>query len=176
MGLVQKLVKKALKNLKTFLGTHHPKPKLISDSQIALCLMTKPAVTLTLGTGLLFARVQDTFGSGGKRSGLYYAPGSTLSTSVDLLTRYDPLLVDKISPEFYAPSFLKPWVEDHINTPVAKMKMLADKDIPHRNPTFLKYAIVPGGHSANLFTATSTQQPQQTKVQSSNSTQQAGEL
>ena len=67
--------------------------------------MTKPAVTLVLGTGLLAARVQDTFGGGGAGSGLYYAPGSTFSESIDLLTRYDPLLADKIGPEFYCPSF-----------------------------------------------------------------------
>ena len=129
--------------------------------------MTKPAVTLTLGTGLLVARVQDTFGRGGEGSGLYYAPGSAFSTSVDLLTRYDPLLADKIGPEFYAPSFLKPRVEKRITTPVAKMRMLDDARLPHRNPTVLKYAMVPGGHNANLFTATSAEQQQQNKVQAS---------
>ena len=67
--------------------------------------MTKPAVTLVLGTGLLAARIQDTFGGGGKESGLFYAPGVTLSDNFDLLTSYDTLLCDKITANFYAPPF-----------------------------------------------------------------------
>ena len=74
--------------------------------------MTKPAVTLTLGTGLLAARMQDTFGAGGEDSGLFYAPGATFAQAIDLLTRYDPHIATKITSEFYAPSFLKPRVEN----------------------------------------------------------------
>ena len=59
--------------------------------------MTKPAVTLLLGTGLLAARIQSTFGGGDKDSGLFYAPGECFSDNIDLLTRYDALLCDKIT-------------------------------------------------------------------------------
>ena len=50
---------------------------------------------------------------------------------------------------------------------MADMKMIADKDLPQRNPKVIIYAMVPGGHRTNVFTATSTP-PDQTTVQSSN--------
>ena len=56
----------------------------------------KPAVTLTLGTGLLVGTVQDTFGGGAEGSGLHYAPGELFSQSVDLLTRYNKFVMTKI--------------------------------------------------------------------------------
>ena len=96
IALAQKEVQKAMHNLKSFLGSKLPRPRLICDSQTALCLMTKPAISLTLGTGLLVARVQDTFGGGGEDSGLFYAPGATFSQSIDLMTRYNPQIAQKI--------------------------------------------------------------------------------
>ena len=77
LQLAQKEVHRALLALGQFLGSKLPKPRLISDSKTALCLMTKPAVTLVLGTGLWAARIQDIFGGGGKESGLFYAPSAT---------------------------------------------------------------------------------------------------
>ena len=41
--------------------------------------------------------------------------------------------------------------------------MLADKDLPHKNPAVLKYAMVPGTNNANVFTASHGQK--QTKMQ-----------
>jgi hypothetical protein len=120
--------------------------------------MTKPAVTLTLGTGLLAARVQDTFGAGGADSGFFYAPGSTFAHSIDLLTRYDAQIAKKITSEFYSPSFLKPRVENRCTTHVSKMKMIKDEELPHRNPVILKYATIPGSHNANVFAATPEEQ------------------
>ena len=156
---------KALENPKTFNIT--PKPCLISDSQTSLALCCKSAVTLTLGTDLLVARVQDTFGVGSRESGHHYAPGAAFARSFNLLTCYNRSLASKITQEFYAPTLLKPRLENRITTPVANMKLLADKDLPHRNPKVIKYALVPGGHRANVFTATPTQ-PDQTKLHSSN--------
>ena len=156
--MAQKEVQKALESLKTFNLT--PKPRLISDLQTSLPLCCKPASTLALGTGLLVARVQDTFGGGSKESGLHYAPGSAFAHSVDLLTRYDRLLARKITPEFYAPSFLKPRCDQRITTPVALMKMIPEKDLPHRITKFMKYAMVPGGQRANMFAASPSSEDQ----------------
>ena len=61
LKLAQKEVHRALLDLGQFLGPKLRKPCLISDSKTALCLMTKPAVTLVLRTGLLAAKIQDTF-------------------------------------------------------------------------------------------------------------------
>ena len=151
LSLAQKEVQKALHNLKQFLGSKLPRPRLISDSKTALCLTTKPAVTLVLGTGLLAAQVQDPFGGGGPGSGLDHAPGSTFNESIDLLTRYDPLLADKIGPEFYSPSFLKHRAEDRITVPVADVTSVAN--LPKMSPAVLKYAMIPGTGNANVFTA-----------------------
>ena len=109
------------------------------------------AVTLVLGTDLLAARVKDTFGGGGAGSGLYYAPSSTFSESINLLTLYDQLLADKIGPEFYCPSFLKPRKEHCITVPVANLAPVSN--LPKMSPAVLKYAMVPGTGNANVFTA-----------------------
>ena len=97
-----------IEDLQPFLGSKLPRTRLISNSKTALCLMTKPAVTLVLGTGLLAAKFQETFGGVGTGSGLYYAPGPTFSASIDILTRYDPYLAYKTGPEFYPPTFSNP--------------------------------------------------------------------
>ena len=130
IALAQKEVQKAMFNLKSFLGSKLPRPRLTCDSQTALCLMTKPAVTLELGTGLLVARVQDTFGGGGADSGLYFAPGAIFADSIDLMTRYNPQIAQKITSEFYSPTFLKPRVAQRCTTHVSKMKMISDEELP----------------------------------------------
>ena len=161
VALAQKEVEKAMHNLKSFLGSKLPKPRLICDSQTALTLMTKPAVSLTLGTGLLASRVQDTFGY----AGLYYAPGEVFSQSIDLLTRYNPQIGRKITSEFYSPSFLRPTVDQRCTTHVSKMKLISDDKLPHRNPIILKYATIPGSQSANVFAATPEEQRKKNKMQ-----------
>ena len=113
--------------------------------------MTKPAVTLVLGTVLLAARVQDTFGGGRPESSLYYAPGFTFNESIDLLTRYTPMLADKIKLEFYAPSFLKPRVKDRVTVPVADLTPVTN--LPKMSPAVLRYAMIPGTGNTNIFTA-----------------------
>ena len=100
MQLAQKAADAALETLKDF--NLAPKPRLTSDSVTALTLCTKPAITLALGVGLLVARIQETFGGGSEESGLHHAPGELFKFSINLLTRYDPLLVSKITPESYA--------------------------------------------------------------------------
>ena len=161
VALAQKEVQKAMHNLKSFLGSKLPRPRLICDSQTALTLMTKPAVSLTLGTGLLASRVQDTFGY----SGLYFAPGEKFSQSIDLMKRYNPQIAQKITSEFYSPSFLKPRVEQRCTTHVSKMKLISDEELPHRNPVILKYATIPGSHNANVFAATPEEQRKKDKMQ-----------
>ena len=130
--------------------------------------MTKPAVTLELGTGLLVARVQDTFGGGGADSGLYFAPGAIFADSIDLMTRYNPQIAQKITSDFYSPSFLKPRVAQRCTTHVSKMKMISDAELPYRNPVILKYATIPGSHNANVFAATPEEQRKKDKMQVSN--------
>ena len=56
------------------------------------------------------------------------------------LTRYDPLLADKISQ-----------VEHRETTPVALMNKVGDSDLPHLNPKTMKYAMLPGGRKGNIF-------------------------
>ena len=127
--------------------------------------MTKPSFSLTLGTGLLVAQVQDTFGAGREDSCLFYAPGATFSQSIDLLTRYNPQIATKMTSEFYAPSFLKPRVDNRCTTHVSKMKMISDTELPHRNPVILKYATIPGSHNANVIAATSEEQRKKDEMQ-----------
>ena len=99
------------------------------------------------------ARIQSTFGGGGKDSGLFYAPGECFSDNIDLLTRYDALLCDKITANFYAPPLLKPRVEDRITVPVASLAPVAS--LPKLSPAVLKYAMVPGTGNANVFQCSS---------------------
>ena len=156
-ALAQKATAAALETLKDF--NVAPSPRLTSDSQTALTLCTKPAITLTLGVGLLVGRIQETFGGGAEGSGLHHAPGELFKYSVDLLTRYDPYLVSKLTPEFYAPSFLKPRVEDRLTTPVARMVRTSDSQLPHRNPRIMKYAQFGAGARGNLFASSSPSPP-----------------
>ena len=97
MQLAQKATDAALESLKDF--NLAPQPRLTSDSVTALTLCTKPAMTLELGVGLLVARVQETFGGGSEESGLHYAPGDLFKHSIDLLTRYDRKIAEKIGPD-----------------------------------------------------------------------------
>ena len=132
MQLAQKVTDAALETLKDF--NIAPKPMLTSDSVTALTLCTKPAITLSLGVGLLVGRIQETFGGGSEESGLHHAPGELFKFLVDLLTRYDPFLVSKLTPEFYSPSFLKPRIQDRMTTHVARMVRTSDSQLPIGTP------------------------------------------
>ena len=149
MQLAQKATDAALESLKDF--NLAPQPRLTSDSVTALTLCTKPAITLELGVGLLVARIQETFGGGSEDSGLHYAPGDLFKHSVDLLTRYDRKIAEKIGPEFYAPSFLKPQLKDRQTTPIVDMVRTAEEKLPHRNPRVMRYASYGSGPKGNLF-------------------------
>ena len=99
--------------------------RMISDSQTGLSLACRAGVELDMGPGLTVSRIQEIFGN----KGLFYAPGTLFSESVDLLTRYDPHLRQKIGAEFYAPSFLLPEVHLRATVPVEKMKK--ETALPH---------------------------------------------
>ena len=133
------------------ISTWPPPARLTSDSQTALTLCTKPAITLELGVGLLVARVQETFGGGSEDSGLHFAPGDLFKHSVDLLTRYDRRIVEKIGEEFYSPSFPKPKIGDRLTTPIVDMVRTADDKLPHKNPKVMRYAMYGSGPKGNLF-------------------------
>ena len=150
--LATKETEKALDNLKD-VGVRI-QPRLISDSQTILSMFSKPAIQMTLGTGLIVTRVQDLF----TYSGLHFAPGSLFGGSVDLLTRYDPKILSKIlqaPEEFYRPSFLLPRVPDRQTRPVKDMRRVPDADLPHMCTKQLKYASLKG-MPANLFEVAST--------------------
>ena len=147
--LAQKVLDAALETFKDF--NIAPKPRLTSDSVTALTLCTKPAITLSLGVGLFVGRIQETFGGGSEGSGLHHAPGELFKFLVDLLTRHDPFLVGKLTPEFYSPSLLKPRIKDRVTTSVARMLRTSDSQLPHRNPRVMKYASFGSGLRGNLF-------------------------
>ena len=149
MQLAQKATDTALESLKDF--NLAPPARLTSDSQTALTLCTKPAITLELGVGLLVARIQETFGGGSEDSGLHFAPGDLFKHSVDLLTRYDRKIAEKIGEEFYSPSFLKPKIRDRMTTPIVDMVRTADDRLPHKNPKVMRYAMYGSGPKGNLF-------------------------
>ena len=90
---------------------------------------------------------------------MHHAVGELFKFSVDLLMRYDPFLVSKLTPEFYAPSFLKPRVEDRLTTAVARMARTSDSQLPHRNPRIMKYASFGAGPRGNLFASSPSPSP-----------------
>ena len=126
--LAQKEAFTALETLKSY--NVSLAPRLISETQTLLSLCCKPAVTLSLGTGLPVSRVQNLF----CHSGLHYVLETLFTGNVDLLTRYNRLIKSKITEEFYSPAFLRPRLEDRAMTPVDRMKKGDNSHIPHKNP------------------------------------------
>ena len=102
-------------------------PILISDSQTVLSLCSRPSSTLDLSTSLVVSRVQEVFTT----DRLYFAPGSTFSQSVDLLTRYRPHLQTLISEEFYRSSWLLPEIADRVTMRVEHMRKQPEETLPH---------------------------------------------
>ena len=126
-------------------------PRLTSDSQTALSLCCKAAVQLDLGAGLIINRVQELFGY----KNLHYAPAACFETNVDLLTRYNPRLLDRIGPDFYAPAFLIPPIESRVTTPLATMTKV--EKLPRLNAKQMMWASVATatGLPPNLLEVTS---------------------
>ena len=146
LSMATKETEKALSALKDF--NINLNPCLLSDSQTMLSMLCKPAVQLTLGTGLVVSRTQDTFAY----EDMYFALWALFSKSVDLLIRYDTHILSKISKGFYSPDFRKPEVEDRLTTAVKDMSKIPDSDLPHRCKKQMVYANLPG-LKTNLFGA-----------------------
>ncbi|MCP4482174.1 MAG: hypothetical protein GY817_05220, partial [bacterium] len=123
----------------------HLAPRLTSDSQTALSMCCKAAVQLDLGAGLTCSRVQEMFGY----ANLYYAPGALFADCVDLLTRYDPRLLERIGPEFYSPSFLLPTIDKRATTPVEDMVKV--DHLPHLCPKQMIWCQVAESLPPNLL-------------------------
>ena len=118
---------KALKTLQELNVRLEHGPILISDSQTVLSLCSRPSSTLDLSTSLVVSRVQEVFTT----DRLYFAPGSTFSQSVNILTRYRPHLQTLISEEFYRPSWLLPEIADRVTVRVEHIRKQPEESLPH---------------------------------------------
>jgi hypothetical protein len=124
-------------------------PHLLSDSQTVLTICSKMAVSLELATGLVVSRVQMAFGL----ENMYHIPGEHLLTSVDLLTRYDPRLYQKITKDFYAPPWLKLPLNEQPITLVSDMVKVADPYLPYLCKRQMMFAIQGNESAPGLLAA-----------------------
>ena len=62
---------------------------------------------------------------------LYFAPGTTFSQSVDLLTRYRTDLASLITDEFYSPSWMVPEIEDQVTVKMENTRKQPEDTLPH---------------------------------------------
>jgi hypothetical protein len=92
----------------------------VSDSQTCLSLCSKPAATLDLSTSLIVNRVQALWSP--HMDNLYFAPRETFSQNKDLLTRYQPDLAEKITAEFYSPTWMKKEIPERVTVNIASMR------------------------------------------------------
>ena len=124
-------------------------PHLVSDSQTVLTICTKMAVALELAAGLVVSRVQEAF----THHRMFHTAGANLIGNVDILTRYDPRLFEKINEGFYQPHWLKLPVEEQPIVPVAKMVAVADPYLPYLNKKQLLFAYQGNGPVPGLLSA-----------------------
>ena len=102
---------------------------LVSDSQTCLSLCSRPSSTLDLSTSLIVSRVQDVWFP--HLDNLYFAPGKTFPTSVDLLNRYQTNLSSLITDEFFSPYWMVPKIEDWVTVKVTDMRKQPEETLPH---------------------------------------------
>ena len=109
LALGTKETQKAIKSLKE-MNVKVDRTIHVSDSQTCLSLCSRPSSTLDRSTSLIVSRVQDVWFP--HLDNLYFAPGTTFSQSVDLLTRFRMDFASLITDEFYSPSWMVPEIED----------------------------------------------------------------
>ena len=129
LALGTKETQKAINSLKE-MNVKVDRTILVSDRQTCLSLSSRPSSTLDLSTSLIVSKVQDVWFP--HLENLYFAPGKTFQTCVDLLTRFQTNLSSLITDDFLSPSWMVPKMEDRVTVKVADMRKQPEETLPHQ--------------------------------------------
>ena len=158
IALGTKETQKAIQSLKE-MNVKIDRTILVSDSQTCLSLFSRPSSTLDLSTSLIVSRVQDLWFP--NLDNLFFAPGETFHTSVDLLTRYNTNLASLITSEFYSPSWMKSEISNRVTVKVTNMRKQPEETLPHLCAQQKVWALMEG---SNLGANRLTKQPASTQT------------